>query len=59
MGVKSDVVLPRDLMTAIAEQNPRNMEDLGGVLEEVPWRLKNFGGQILQVLAGAGNGRHN
>jgi ribonuclease D len=59
MGVKSDVVLPRDLMTAIAEQNPRNLEDLGGVLEEVPWRMKNFGGQILQVLAGAGNGRHN
>ncbi len=59
MGVKSDVVLPRDLMTAIAEQNPRNLKDLGGVLEEVPWRLKTFGGQILEVLAEAGNGRHN
>jgi ribonuclease D len=59
MGVKSDVVLPRDLMNAIAEQNPRNMEDLGGILGEVPWRLKNFGGQILAVLADAGNGRHN
>jgi ribonuclease D len=59
MGVKSDVVLPRDLMTAIAEHNPRNMEDLGGVLEGVPWRLKNFGGQILEVLAETGNGRHN
>lgn len=59
MGVKSDVVLPRDLMTAIAEHNPRSLKDLGGVLEEVPWRLKTFGGQILEVLAEAGNGRHN
>jgi ribonuclease D len=59
MGVKSDVILPRDLMNAIAEHNPKNLDDLGGVLEEVPWRLKNFGGQILEVLAEAGNGRHN
>jgi ribonuclease D len=59
MGVKSDVILPRDLMNAIAEQNPRGMEDLKMVLEEVPWRLKNFGGQILKVLGEAGNGRRN
>jgi ribonuclease D len=59
MGVKSDVILPRDLMNAIAEHNPKNLDDLGGVLEEVPWRLKTFGGQILEVLAEAGNGRHN
>ena len=59
MGVKSDVVLPRDLMNAIAEQNPRGMEDLEVVLEGVPWRLRNFGGQILKVLGEAGNGRRN
>jgi ribonuclease D len=59
MGVKSDVILPRDLMNAIAEQNPRGIEDLETVLEEVPWRLKNFGGQIMKVLGEAGNGRRN
>lgn len=59
MGVKSDVVLPRDLMNAIAEQNPIGLEDLRAVLEEVPWRLNHFGEQILKVLGEAGNGRPN
>ena len=50
MGVKSDVVLPRDLMFVLAEQNPCCQKNLAAVLESVPWRLEHFGDQILAVL---------
>lgn len=50
MGVKSDVVLPRDLLYAIAEYNPRRPEDLAAILDHAPWRLEHFGNQILNVL---------
>jgi ribonuclease D len=54
MEVGSDVVLPRDLLYALAERNPRNREELAGVLKETPWRLERFGGEILGVLRGCG-----
>lgn len=50
MGVPSDVVLPRDVMNELAKINPRDKEQLGEVMIEVPWRLENFGGEILDVL---------
>jgi ribonuclease D len=54
MGVKSDVVLPRDLLYAIAELNPRHSEGLANILRDVPWRLERFGAQILVILHGNG-----
>jgi ribonuclease D len=53
MMVKSDVVLPKDLMIALAEQNPRSSEELERILQDSPWRLANYGEQILQILIGA------
>jgi ribonuclease D len=50
MKVESDVVLPRDLMFAIAEGNPRQPEELAALLTEVPWRLERFGENILKVV---------
>lgn len=50
MGVNSDVVLPRDLLYEIAEKNPRSPKRLGEILREVPWRLENFGEQILYLM---------
>jgi ribonuclease D len=50
MGVKSDVVLPRDLLINLAEQNPRNTQELEPLMNSVPWRFEHFGGQILSVL---------
>lgn len=50
LGVKSDVVLPRDLMNAIAERNPQQGEQLAQVLKDSPWRLERFGEQILNLL---------
>lgn len=50
MGVSSDVVLPRDLMHALAEQNPHNVDELAEVMCYVPWRVEHFGSQILNLL---------
>jgi ribonuclease D len=50
MGVKSDVVLPRDLLYALAEHNPNCDEELAQVMSGVPWRLERFGSEILAIL---------
>jgi ribonuclease D len=50
LGVESDVVLPRNLLYEIAEQNPGQPKDLAALLNGVPWRLEHFGSQILQAL---------
>jgi ribonuclease D len=50
MGVKSDVILSRDLLYSLAEQNPQDRAALGDLLSEVPWRCTHFGDQILKVL---------
>jgi ribonuclease D len=49
-GVPSDVILPRDLLTELAERNPRREEDMQAILQDVPWRMEHFGSQILNVL---------
>ena len=50
LQVESDVILPRLYIHAIAEKNPRSHEALAQVMDEAPWRLKHFGGEILRVL---------
>jgi ribonuclease D len=50
MKVESDVVLPKDLMEALAEINPRNLDQLATVMQDFPWRLEHFGAQILKAL---------
>jgi ribonuclease D len=48
--VKSDVVLPRDVMFAIVARDPGSLDELGQVMEQVPWRFKQYGEQILATL---------
>jgi ribonuclease D len=50
LDVESDVILPRVYMHALAEQNPRTLDALKKVLAESPWRLENFGAEILKAL---------
>jgi ribonuclease D len=50
MGVESDVILPREMLEAIAEKNPDSMEDLSVIMADLPWRFNRFGRQILQVI---------
>lgn len=50
MGVESDIVLPRDLMEEVVQQNPRSEGALEAILESVPWRLEHFGDDLFDVL---------
>ncbi|HLE13790.1 MAG TPA: HRDC domain-containing protein [Anaerolineales bacterium] len=50
MGVNSDVVLPRDLLQAIASLKQVDRPGLSAVLNQVPWRLEHFGEEILNLL---------
>jgi ribonuclease D len=47
MDVESDVVLPRNLLLALAEYGSR---DVASIMRVSPWRLHQFGDQISQVL---------
>jgi hypothetical protein len=49
MGVESDVILPRPYLLPLAERGGR---DLKAILESSPWRLEQYGAQILEVLGG-------
>ncbi len=51
MGVESDVVLPRDLLFAVARGAPRRRAELAKILDEVPARMRRFGDGILAVLS--------
>lgn len=51
LEVKSDVILPRDILITLAEKNPRTMEELKSAMEDAPWRFSNYGEQILHVLS--------
>jgi len=55
MEVESDVILPRVYMHALAEQNPRTPEAIKKVMAESPWRLENFGREILKALGAKGS----
>lgn len=50
MGVESDVVLPKDLMTALAGRNPQTEEDVAKILQDTPWRMRRYGREILRIL---------
>jgi len=50
LRVPSDVVLPRELMLALADGGPSNFEQLTVILRHSPWRLQHFGQQILDAI---------
>jgi ribonuclease D len=49
-GTESDIVLPKNWMHLIAEENPGTMKELVELIPLSPWRLDRFGKEILQVL---------
>jgi len=53
VGVNSAVILPRYLVTAVAQTNPQTLGELEAVLEEVPLRFEHYGKEILQAVARA------
>jgi len=50
MKVESDVVLPRSLLHAIAEQGPRDLKKLSHIMKDSPWRFEHYGEEIIRVL---------
>ena len=48
--VKSDVILPKDLLYVLAEKIPTNKKDLSKIMHSVPWRYKEFGEEIISLL---------
>jgi ribonuclease D len=50
MGVESDVILPKPYVTAIAENPPKNIDELAVIMKGSPSRVEKFGAQIMKVL---------
>jgi len=50
MQVESGVILPKDVMLSIVQESPDNIEALGQIMVDIPWRFNNFGAEILSVL---------
>ncbi len=50
LGVESDIVLPRVYLMPLAEHNPRTLEALSAVMSDSPWRVRQFGAEILKSL---------
>jgi ribonuclease D len=53
LGVNSDVILPRDLLFALASINKPSQAELSAILTQTPYRLEHFGGEILEALKNA------
>jgi ribonuclease D len=50
IGVESDIILPKNWMHLIAERNPKIFHDLAALMPHAPWRLEQYGEEILKVL---------
>lgn len=52
LGVPSDVILPREMMLQIVEENPRSLEDLEKIMSGAPFRFDAYGKEIISKLEG-------
>jgi ribonuclease D len=50
LGVDSDVILPKDMMTSIARENPQSRQELANVMSAAPERETRYGAGILAAL---------
>lgn len=52
MGVESDIILPKPYLTMLAENPPKDVNELAFAMKETPTRVERFGTQILKALGG-------
>lgn len=52
LGVPSDVILPREMLLQIAEENPRSLNDLEKIMSGTPFRFEAYGKEIISTLEG-------
>ncbi|MDX1436224.1 MAG: ribonuclease D [Anaerolineales bacterium] len=50
LGVDSDVILPKDLMSSIARQNPQTRQELERIMADAPERQERYGDGILNAI---------
>ncbi len=50
IAVESDVILARDVMSKIAQKNPREINILKDLMVDLPWRFEQYGTDIFSVL---------
>ncbi len=50
LNVESDIILPKDIIEIISQNQPTTLEELAKVMYEVPYRFSQFGEDILAVL---------
>jgi ribonuclease D len=51
-GVENDVIVSNDVLNAIARHNPRTLDALVTVTELGPWKTREYGEELLNVLHG-------
>jgi len=52
LGVPSDVILPREMLLQIAEENPRSLDELEKIMSGTPFRFEAYGNEIINKLEG-------
>jgi ribonuclease D len=49
-GVESDVIISKDALWSVAEQMPESLDDLRSIQGIGPWRLQQYGEELLEVI---------
>jgi ribonuclease D len=52
LKVESDIVLPKPYLNRLAEQPPKNLQELESIMSESPTRFGKYGEQIYRLLGG-------
>lgn len=52
MKVESDIILPKRFISPLAENPPKNMDELKLVMQESPFRFEKYGDQIYRLIGG-------
>lgn len=50
LEVKSDVILPKDILYALAGEIPMSPKKLAQIMKPIPWRMHEFGEEISRLL---------
>jgi len=50
IGIESDLILPKNWMHTIAENDPRSLEELARLMPDSPWRMEAFAADILKTI---------
>ena len=52
MLVESDIILPKILVNSLAENPPKNLQELEVALRETPTRFSQYGTEIYRLIGG-------